>query len=152
MWSCRACVITLCVFFFNDTATTEIYTLSLHDALPICETPRQPFLSARCTCPATWPLRSEEHTSELQSPCNLVCRLLLEKKTHTQSDRQHTRRIKSHRADYNRGVARAKSSQDGPGGDALGTVCAVELFFVFFLKERAPPETYPLPLPAPLPI
>src|SRR6266850_7523410 len=73
----------LCVFFFffffNDTATTEIYTLSLHDALPI---------SARCaarnwsSCPPSRPSppRSEEHTSELQSPCNLVCRLLLEKK------------------------------------------------------------------------
>ena len=52
------------VFFFNDTATTEIYTLSLHDALPIC-------------APT---VRSEEHTSELQSLAYLVCRLLLEKK------------------------------------------------------------------------
>src|SRR5256885_6649351 len=79
-------------FFFNDTATTEIYTLSLHDALPISfefslvyhlgdvldrhhlafehgENFRQRHRA-----------RSEEHTSELQSPCNLVCRLLLEKK------------------------------------------------------------------------
>src|SRR5256885_13102187 len=72
-------------FFFNDTATTEIYTLSLHDALPIC-----PRSSAMHTTPSvndylrthirTVPDRSEEHTSELQSPCNLVCRLLLEKK------------------------------------------------------------------------
>src|SRR2546430_5629115 len=92
-------------FFFNDTATTEIYTLSLHDALPI---------SPGGTCPATrsapprthsqspWPhtgqtsqtdpydkaedqahQRSEEHTSELQSQSNLVCRLLLEKKKYT---------------------------------------------------------------------
>src|SRR6266850_8607669 len=70
-------------FFFNDTATTEIYTLSLHDALPIflrrhpgCSGPRHPGDRGE---------RSEEHTSELQSPCNLVCRLLLEKKkkTHT---------------------------------------------------------------------
>src|SRR5256885_17212477 len=85
-------------FFFNDTATTEIYTLSLHDALPIC---------VRRDADGTGPVRhhenggggmghcggsrpaavrdagderSEEHTSELQSPCNLVCRLLLEKK------------------------------------------------------------------------
>src|SRR5256885_10326813 len=94
-------------FFFNDTATTEIYTLSLHDALPI---------SVKAIVPGTLPItfghgnrrvhglprlgtvpvllghrpdplpgqavypRSEEHTSELQSPCNLVCRLLLEKK------------------------------------------------------------------------
>src|SRR5262249_61252714 len=73
-------------FFFNDPATTEIYTLSLHDALPI---------STRCWLTSVaWPktspgrerstssstCRSEEHTSELQSLTNLVCRLLLEKK------------------------------------------------------------------------
>src|SRR5258708_30541792 len=78
-------------FFFNDTATTEIYTLSLHDALPISEQlwaqtvehdiESEAFLERRgykinfflCS-------RSEEHTSELQSPDHLVCRLLLEKK------------------------------------------------------------------------
>src|SRR5256885_12537738 len=93
----------LSFFFFNDTATTEIYTLSLHDALPISGSERSgshtkcvprpnvapscssyPFSSqamARlCSPKAT---RSEEHTSELQSPCNLVCRLLLEKKKKT---------------------------------------------------------------------
>src|SRR5256885_16152325 len=75
-------------FFFNDTATTEIYPFSLHDALPIysrrsaagtlSEMPPSPGIhSDRCR---TGPRRSEEHTSELQSPCNLVCRLLLEKK------------------------------------------------------------------------
>src|SRR5256885_9504389 len=73
-------------FFFNDTATTEIYTLSLHDALPIYARDHQP-PDVRCGhtgrhrrqhhCAGN---RSEEHTSELQSPCNLVCRLLLEKK------------------------------------------------------------------------
>src|SRR2546426_12651609 len=78
-------------FFFNDTATTEIYTLSLHDALPI-----SPFARSGSSRGDAAPLalalvaggtggggagaRSEEHTSELQSPCNLVCRLLLEKK------------------------------------------------------------------------
>src|SRR5579864_9852422 len=66
-------------FFFNDTATTEIYTLSLHDALPIskrrCRADYQPALSGDQPPP-----RSEEHTSELQSHVNLVCRLLLEKK------------------------------------------------------------------------
>src|SRR5256885_7958981 len=97
-------------FFFNDTATTEIYTLSLHDALPIfghltdgeIETALEAgarraleLLSARLIEGAALRLlgetavvgasgstiqRSEEHTSELQSPCNLVCRLLLEKK------------------------------------------------------------------------
>src|SRR5258707_7905511 len=69
-------------FFFNDTATTEIYTLSLHDALPIsfCSSSvkrwvarPEPRLGSRIT-------RSEEHTSELQSRQYLVCRLLLEKK------------------------------------------------------------------------
>src|SRR5437763_5536410 len=73
-------------FFFNDTATTEIYTLSLHDALPIFQRLR------RAVVPHVEPplvhverdvgerVRSEEHTSELQSPMYLVCRLLLEKK------------------------------------------------------------------------
>src|SRR2546427_9008924 len=73
-------------FFFNDTATTEIYTLSLHDALPISSG-----LAAAISVSRAWNstlgkgtvsclLRSEEHTSELQSQSNLVCRLLLEKK------------------------------------------------------------------------
>src|SRR3989442_2871569 len=71
-------------FFFNDTATTEIYTLSLHDALPISgpkpKRSRGPSSerSARPGRPVT--RRSEEHTSELQSRPHLVCRLLLEKK------------------------------------------------------------------------
>src|SRR5256885_4492298 len=73
-----------CFFFFNDTATTEIYTLSLHDALPISLTQQVTLQLARdvqCASAALIvPQRSEEHTSELQSPCNLVCRLLLEKK------------------------------------------------------------------------
>src|SRR5687767_15742372 len=74
-------------FFFNDTATTEIYTLSLHDALPILRSSTWPTISgslpravkcASCHLPAC--ARSEEHTSELQSLAYLVCRLLLEKK------------------------------------------------------------------------
>src|SRR5690554_7412817 len=92
----RTCIHTL-LFFFNDTATTEIYTLSLHDALPICEQYadsllpntgfsksferllssqfiQSPNYGTRCST------RSEEHTSELQSRPHLVCRLLLEKK------------------------------------------------------------------------
>src|SRR2546428_8347239 len=83
----------LLFFFFNDTATTEIYTLSLHDALPISGSS----WTAGPPCPArsAWrhasrastsgrstraSPRSEEHTSELQSRSDLVCRLLLEKK------------------------------------------------------------------------
>src|SRR5256885_7107827 len=87
-------------FFFNDTATTEIYTLSLHDALPIYQRALGAQAAGRFKDDGIVPLeveinevgdngapnrkqltfRSEEHTSELQSPCNLVCRLLLEKK------------------------------------------------------------------------
>src|SRR2546427_3767144 len=75
-------------FFFNDTATTEIYTLSLHDALPICRAlllrsgriGDATVLGADEDGDGSLILRSEEHTSELQSQSNLVCRLLLEKK------------------------------------------------------------------------
>src|SRR5256885_9130284 len=93
-------------FFFNDTATTEIYTLSLHDALPISaealggavrkrgaragalgRVQRQPLHQLGGDL-----LRSEEHTSELQSPCNLVCRLLLEKKKKKQATDHSWRR------------------------------------------------------------
>src|SRR2546421_8418900 len=89
----------LYVFFFNDTATTEIYTLSLHDALPIS-------IDSDLCGPNVWWLdrslpwrakpagrpasevRSEEHTSELQSRSDLVCRLLLEKKKNTNRPRR----------------------------------------------------------------
>src|SRR5260221_4336647 len=74
-------------FFFNDTATTEIYTLSLHDALPIlgrvfARAPRRRRRGSRAARPrgGDGRGRSEEHTSELQSHSDLVCRLLLEKK------------------------------------------------------------------------
>src|SRR2546427_4811183 len=72
-------------FFFNDTATTEIYTLSLHDALPISTLIEAPSLfpwriRGRSSLARRLMIRSEEHTSELQSQSNLVCRLLLEKK------------------------------------------------------------------------
>src|SRR2546429_4939992 len=72
------------LFFFNDTATTEIYTLSLHDALPISAVGVD---HHHAVVVQSWraPLehRSEEHTSELQSRLHLVCRLLLEKKKKT---------------------------------------------------------------------
>src|SRR2546430_11950504 len=99
-------LLTALIFFFNDTATTEIYTLSLHDALPISLRGMRKYSTERArakelggtmhTSPvnstndfrskcfgsttADSALRSEEHTSELQSQSNLVCRLLLEKK------------------------------------------------------------------------
>src|SRR5438067_7122114 len=73
-----------CFFFFNDTATTEIYTLSLHDALPNSRN-RGPSSGGKPSMSAMTRIgmccaRSEEHTSELQSRFDLVCRLLLEKK------------------------------------------------------------------------
>src|SRR2546425_11602596 len=82
-------------FFFNDTATTEIYTLSLHDALPISTARPWPRpATTKRPSPARWStagpgatLRSEEHTSELQSLAYLVCRLLLEKKKKRQNTR-----------------------------------------------------------------
>src|SRR5690348_17693206 len=96
-------------FFFNDTATTEIYTLSLHDALPISTLSAstsfqrwkapgahsQPRPRAASTKPSIVPSsrareRSEEHTSELQSPVHLVCRLLLEKKKNKRTNRRRT--------------------------------------------------------------
>src|SRR6266705_6644452 len=67
-------------FFFNDTATTEIYTLSLHDALPIRVAGDEPWTVRADLVDVGQRLRSEEHTSELQSPYDLVCRLLIEKK------------------------------------------------------------------------
>src|SRR5215813_15495811 len=97
-------------FFFNDTATTEIYTLSLHDALPIYglarrrgHSPRPPVrrgAAARAPCRRH---SSEEHTSELQSRPHLVCRLLLEKKK------------KAGRRDH-RGGERGRSGAEGGQG------------------------------------
>src|SRR2546422_1128917 len=87
-------------FFFNDTATTEIYTLSLHDALPISPPKRE--IAARSPCstvpaPASKNIRSEEHTSELQSRLHLVCRLLLEKKKKGRRDALRQRGSNQHR-------------------------------------------------------
>src|SRR5438132_4628466 len=97
-------------FFFNDTATTEIYTLSLHDALPISFVqafatakwptyylainsmsgkPRSLFLTGYDSFEAVEKDRSEEHTSELQSHSDLVCRLLLEKKKKKKKNKFH---------------------------------------------------------------
>src|SRR5687768_18115181 len=99
------------LFFFNDTATTEIYTLSLHDALPICidhvereqrerereRTERDEERRGRLDPDpaherghdAPRRARSEEHTSELQSRLHLVCRLLLEKKKKHKTEQLH---------------------------------------------------------------
>src|SRR5258708_29476703 len=88
-------------FFFNDTATTEIYTLSLHDALPIFSPWAEEWIRG-CTLRRRPPWnhqqeersptkRSEEHTSELQSPDHLVCRLLLEKKKKHSQRTEHSK-------------------------------------------------------------
>src|SRR2546430_17407335 len=85
--------LSVCFFFFNDTATTEIYTLSLHDALPTSDAgfdigiqgaiQQSRARLGQVLRRSHQPERSEEHTSELQSQSNLVCRLLLEKKKAT---------------------------------------------------------------------
>src|SRR2546429_3966220 len=81
---CSRLLFFLFFFFFNDTATTEIYTLSLHDALPISCEPLTAVVEILVGPPLLTvddgDARSEEHTSELQSRLHLVCRLLLEKK------------------------------------------------------------------------
>src|SRR5436853_4687729 len=80
-------------FFFNDTATTEIYTLSLHDALPIWAlSPGRAAVGWRPDRRERRRARSEEHTSELQSLRHLVCRLLLEKKKKNKQDRRRHER------------------------------------------------------------
>src|ERR1039457_6483056 len=92
------------VVFFNDTAVPEIYTLSLHDALPISsrqmlDCPRQDDTVLRFLLMAYTSQRfrrSEEHTSELQSPCNLVCRLLLEKKKKKKTENSNSTHSHTH--------------------------------------------------------
>src|SRR3712207_8132285 len=107
------------LFFFNDTATTEIYTLSLHDALPIFTKPfslaevlarvrnllaRHPVSEAAVkAAPGVYRFgRSEEHTSELQSRQYLVCRLLLEKKKNTTMYITHTNDMSRRKTNYYR--------------------------------------------------
>src|SRR5437588_7934153 len=98
-------------FFFNDTPTTDIYTLSLHDALPIClnclaveehyalTVPRQAHPDPALELSEIVGVRSEEHTSEFQSHSDLVCRLLLEKKKITAQNRPYGR--SNHRTQRN---------------------------------------------------
>src|ERR1017187_3039380 len=114
---------TVCFFFFNDTATTEIYTLSLHDALPIWCFPPGGKSGRGGFDGLIHMLRSEEHTSELQSPMYLVCRLLLEKKI----------------------LFNVTHSPPSVHSD-ISSYCT--LFFspgLFFLKSRAPQQFPPSP-------
>src|SRR6516165_1011393 len=128
-------------FFFNDTATTEIYTLSLHDALPILAPRGSRQIQSRLDQerPQTRPGRSgrsEEHTSELQSQSNLVCRLLLEKKNRAR-----------HRS----------PSRSSPPSRRTCTPCrrrcqAQERPWVLFFNDPATTEIYTLSLHDALPI
>src|SRR6267154_2638888 len=129
-------------FFFNDTATTEIYTLSLHDALPIAPVP--PMMTARPT-PAPYrargPRRSEEHTSELQSPVHLVCRLLLEKKK-TKARRRARRQTKPTAT-----ISKLHSTSASFASSSLIRLCRRfrgllhPVYFFFFLMIRRPPRS-----------
>src|SRR6201993_3657153 len=126
------------LFFFNDTATTEIYTLSLHDALPISGGSRHARRRVHrdrelLHRPVT--TRSEEHTSELQSPCNLVCRLLLEKKEPWRHCvRRHTGPIAGRR------------------GRAQGMAGGLSSSIFLFFNDTATTEIYTLSLHDALPI
>src|SRR4029434_2765602 len=138
-------------FFFNDTATTEIYTLSLHDALPISHTHTHTHTHSR------WGQvreteRSEEHTSELQSHLNLVCRLLLEKKT---QQRQTVNLLRSHdlcassltRAQRTRHLS-ASVYRSGAHRDFH----SLSIRRCFFFNDTATTEIYTLSLHDALPI
>src|SRR5208283_5047703 len=127
----------LSFFFFNDTATTEIYTLSLHDALPIAARIRRRSGHRRADRhrPEGPGRRSEEHTSELQSHHELVCRLLLEKKK--------TRTI--------RNGTRSRQRWRNPGLFA-GLFAGLANDGGFFFNDSATTEIYTLSLHDALPI
>src|SRR5471032_804439 len=143
-------------FFFNDTATTEIYTLSLHDALPISEpaltgwAKQQGFVLQAADCSRA---RSEEHTSELQSHHDLVCRLLLEKKNNDCSCKLSTHN--KTRLDY-MGYTfydpgrrhRLRSGNDLPWPPSS----APRRIALFFFNDTATTEIYTLSLHDALPI
>src|SRR5215471_9386722 len=129
-------------FFFNDTATTEIYTLSLHDALPICvqTDPVAPHQVGGGV--AGDEHRSEEHTSELQSRRDLVCRLLLEKKKKGES--RHPIRF----------IIVYLSVLEG---SMMATYSNLRIYrstprYVFFFNDTATTEIYTLSLHDALPI
>src|SRR6516165_4358606 len=138
-------------FFFNDTATTEIYTLSLHDALPIA-------------APGTWSshwshwamepattCRSEEHTSELQSQSNLVCRLLLEKKKTTERAESTSKEKTASRWEIS--TAADSTTSIFASRRACPTGCtAIAAMALFFFNHTATTEIYTLSLHDALPI
>src|SRR5471030_391759 len=130
-------------FFFNDTATTEIYTLSLHDALPICSSPRGHWASRANRTRAARPgPRSEEHTSELQSLRHLVCRLLLEKK---KTYRDRIVRVANHNVRPCRVLHESSLC-------SLRAIVYVHFARCFFFNDTATTEIYTLSLHDALPI
>src|SRR5215204_2853644 len=148
-----SCRVTCCFFFFNDTATTEIYTLSLHDALPISagDDLAHPRAGPLLLLLAQEPQRSEEHTSELQSHSDLVCRLLLEKKKVNRLEGARLGRSKGGGAAtgrcclHPRGPLRGRAVHAGAArrpGDARR----------FFCNDTATTEIYTLSLHDALPI
>src|ERR1039458_4678532 len=138
------------ICFFNDTATTEIYTLSLHDALPI-SCGGQQTAPGRAPCGWLFRKRSEEHTSELQSLRHLVCRLLLEKKK-TKACLRHTApvtvpapRVRLYlRARRARGKRRARTAGTG------SVTCIPRGVYDFFLRSAQPSNFPPFPPAGPL--
>src|SRR6201989_8164 len=151
--SCPIPVAGVCLFFFNDTATTEIYTLSLHDALPISPDLQRDTLSSRQVEGEyrEHVRRSEEHTSELQSPMYLVCRLLLaKKKTRRRPGTARASRSARERTDPARRHACQLQHAPPHHADHLPRlpVSAHALFF----NDTAPTEIYTLSLHDALPI
>src|SRR3954468_19955127 len=143
-------------FFFNDTATTEIYTLSLHDALPIFEREcahRSAHMEGAAARLVVRNVRSEEHTSELQSRRDLVCRLLLEKKN--RAPRRRPGAIASAHPARPPPAAPVRAAGQGLAPHCAplgwGSVCAYPFSF-FFFNDPATPEIYPLSLHDALPI
>src|SRR6266700_4084303 len=139
-------------FFFNDTATTEIYTLSLHDALPI-------FAAAHQVCRSTvdwrWlrQQRSEEHTSELQSRENLVCRLLLEKKKKKNITSIHIKTKKKQNQSQKRlNTLHIKFLYFIIIFFSFYLITILLFFFFFFFNDTATTEIYTLSLHDALPI
>src|SRR5574340_312934 len=130
-------LVSIFLFFFNDTATTEIYTLSLHDALPICQlfAGLKPNEMLETDPGGTDTERSEEHTSELQSPKDLVCRLLLEKKKHQD---EYKRQVLTH--------------SDSDSSSDILTDCHSSSSLLFFFNDTATTEIYTLSLHDALPI
>src|SRR6266851_832130 len=137
-------------FFFNDTATTEIYTLFLHDALPISSNftlPTTPTLRPKLRSVAR--RRSEEHTSELQSHHDLVCRLLLEKKKIDNATAKPTTRTNPVIIHAQHKPSRTSYVTKPPAAIA---VAAMMPSIFFFFNDTATTEIYTLSLHDALPI